>query len=111
VESGPIGNVPNVIADSSIYQWAGIGFGESESVLLMRSLKGLATSSGASNIRLWGKILGSDKDYYIAEGAFEGGADESEKPADFEPRGTGVNKFAYWATNSALSAWTILPDL
>jgi radial spoke head protein 4A len=77
----------------------------------MRSLKGLATSTGANNIRLWGKILGSDKDYYIAEGSFEGGVDESEKPGDFEPRGTGVNKFAYWATSSTLTSWTLLPDL
>lgn len=103
--------MPNVIADSAIYQWAGIGFGESESILLMRSLKGLATSTGATNIRLWGKILGLDKDYYIAEGAFDGSVDEMEKPADFEARGSGVNKFAYWATNSPISAWIMLPDL
>jgi hypothetical protein len=60
---------------------------------------------------LWGKILGTVKDYYIAEGTFDGGADDDEKPADFEPRGTGVNKYAYWATNSPLEPWTQLSDL
>lgn len=28
-----------------------------------------------------------------------------------EPRGTGVNKYVYWATNSPLDAWVQLPDL
>jgi hypothetical protein len=28
-----------------------------------------------------------------------------------EPRGTGVNEFVYWATNSACGPWTQLPDL
>jgi radial spoke head protein 4/6 len=64
-------------------------------------------------LRLWGKIRGTQKDYYIAEGSLEGGAaeGEGEPPADFEPRGTGVNKFVYWATNSPMDAWTQLPDL
>jgi hypothetical protein len=61
-----------LIADSVIYAWAGVGFGESDTVLLMRSLKALAKSTGATNIRFWGKILGTSFDYYIAEGAFDG---------------------------------------
>ena len=28
-----------------------------------------------------------------------------------EPRGVGINKFVYWATNSACQGWTQLPDL
>lgn len=28
-----------------------------------------------------------------------------------EARGTGVNKYVYWATNSPLDGWTQLPDL
>jgi hypothetical protein len=34
----------------------------------MKSLKQLAATTGAANVRLWGKIWGTDKDYYIAEG-------------------------------------------
>jgi hypothetical protein len=36
---------------------------------------------------------------------------EDEKPPGFEARGTGVNKYVYWATNSPLESWTQLPDL
>jgi radial spoke head protein 4A len=103
--------VPDILADSKIFQWAGIGFGENETLLLARSLKQLAISSGASNIRLWGKIQGTKRDYYIAEGSTDAGQTEEEKPAGFEARGTGVNKYVYWATNSPLEAWTQLPDL
>ena len=75
-------------------------------MLLMRSLKNLAKQTGATNIRLWGKILGSERDYFIAEGTFDGGQDEyEEKPADFEPRGSGVNKLVYWVCNSPLESW------
>lgn len=38
-------------------------------------------------MRLWGKILGSAKDYYVAEGIVEGGAEEEGLPADVEPKG------------------------
>ena len=64
-------------------------------------------------MRFFGKISGSERDYYVAEGTLEGGdeGDEVEKPADFEPRGTGVNKYVYWVTNNILDKWTKLPDL
>lgn len=35
----------------------------------------------------------------------------AEPPADYEARGTGVNKYAYWATNSPFDPWVMLPDL
>lgn len=76
----------------------------------MKSLKQLATTTAATNVRLWGKIHGSETDYYIAEGVFDGNQIE-EPPADFEARGSGVNKFVYWACNNPLTQWTQLPDL
>ena len=75
----------------------------------------MSTETQASNIRFFGKISGTEKDYYVAEGTLDGGdegAEEgAEKPADFEPRGTGVNKFVYWVTDNILDKWTKLPDL
>jgi hypothetical protein len=61
-------------------------------MLLQKSLTKLAAQTSASNIRFWGKINGTVKDYYIAEGTADAVAEEGvELPADFEPRGTGVN--------------------
>jgi hypothetical protein len=36
---------------------------------------------------------------------------EEEKPADFEEKGTGVNKFTYWVSHQSFAEWTKLPDL
>jgi len=61
-------------------------------------------------LRLWGKIFGSKKDYYIAEGIAEGGADDAELPPIVEPKGTGVNKMQYWTTNDIIKGdWVELP--
>lgn len=70
-------------------------------------------------MRLWGKIRGTECDYYIAEGkldAVEGeeGGGGGAQADDAEARGSGVNIFVYWVTNCALGGaqmWTQLPDL
>ena len=59
-------------------------------------------------MRLWGKIKGTEADYYIAEGNLPE-AEPTEGLAD--PRGQGVNKYVYWATNSPLNKWNQLHDL
>ena len=58
-------------------------------------------------MRLWGKIRGTEKDYYIAEGSLEAGeGGEGEEPVEgVEARGTGVNKNVYWASNSPIAEW------
>ncbi len=50
----------------------------------------------------------SIKDYYIAEGSYDG-AEDGELAANVEPRGTGVNKWAYFATNNILCECVELP--
>ena len=83
--------------------------------MLQKSLKNLMVKSGATQGRLWGKIRGTVKDYYIAEGslelgeAAEGEGGEGVDPG--EPRGQGVNKNVYWVTNTVHGEWTLLPDL
>lgn len=60
-------------------------------------------------LRLWGKVYGTSRDYYVAEGEKEGG-DAGELPPEVEPRGTGVNKNVYWVTDSVTGEWVELPD-
>ena len=115
--SGPVGFIPDIVSDNkNVYQWGGINFGEYNGMLLQKSLTRLAQSTGASNLRLWGKISGTEKDYYIAEGVAEIAAadDGQEKAADIETRGpqSSVNAFNYWVCNSPDDEkWHLLPDL
>ena len=81
-------------------------------MLLQKSMQNLGKSSGATKLRFWGKINGTDRDYWIVEGIAEAPADEAEKPANMEVRGSGVNEFGYWVCNCpSENKWTLLPDL
>lgn len=98
-----------------MFQWAGVGFGEQETYRLQKSIKKLATDTQASDIRFFGKILGTKQDYYVVEATVEGGDDEEgddeEKGPEFELKGSGVNKFTYFVAANSLADWAKLPDL
>lgn len=115
-EVGPVGMVQNLAADAKVFQWAGIGFGEGESYLLQKSLKNLAGAQSLTNVRVWGKILGTTSDYYVVEtdnNADEEAAagDEEGGEVDMEAKGTGANLYAYYVASDACGAWTKLPDV
>lgn len=67
--------------------------------------------SAASQMRFWGKVMGNEFDYYVAEGKLDATEAEQEENKDGEPRGTGVNEFVYWVTNSPLEDWVQLKDI
>ena len=75
----------------------------------------MATDSGATNLRFFGKIRGTQQDYYIVEATLDGGEEEAEEGGEAEnnaePKGTGVNKYTYYVTHNSLSDWVKLPDL
>ena len=87
-------------------------------MLLKKSIVDLVSKTGASQARLWGKIRGTKKDYYIVEGHVEKGEGDEEADPDAEGRGAGnaleikgINEYVYWAANNAYGPWTQLPDL
>lgn len=108
--------VPDFCEDAEILQWAGVGFGELESYKIKCALRNLAfkqMENGYTRIRLWGKILGTDADYYVAEAYKEGESGEpDENDPDFEPAGQGSNKYTYLVTNDLASQeWIRLPNI
>jgi radial spoke head protein 4/6 len=54
-----------------MFEWAGVVFGEEEVVRLFKAIKRLALLSGAQQLRFWGKVYGTQKDYWVAEGVLE----------------------------------------
>jgi len=109
--------VPDFCEDADSLQWAGVGFGELESYKIKCALRNLTAAQseaggGFTRIRFWGKILGTDADYYVAEATGgEPGAVDEENPDD-EPAGAGVNKFTYFVANDlALQQWSKLPAI
>ena len=68
-QEGPVCYLSDLLADNrQIFQWAGISLGDQTAILLQKSLKELAARTQASKLRFWGKVFGTQKDYYVAEG-------------------------------------------
>jgi len=108
--------VPDFCEDAETLQWVGVGFGELESYKIKCALRNLAfkqMETGYTRIRLWGKMLGTDADYYVAEAYKEGDVGEADEAnPDAEPSGTGANKYAYFVSNDLASQeWTKLPNI
>ena len=90
----------------------GINFSKKELLLLNKSLTKLATILTTGNIVFFGKIFGSEKDYYIVE------ASEIEPPENFnydndmeKRKEDGVNKNVFFVTNDLSEKWVELPDV
>lgn len=108
--------VPNFMEEAEMFEWAGVGFGLMESSQIMMSLQKLAMAEDPKpkKLRLWGKILGNERDYLVAEGQMDGAAaDGGEDPndPDKEPQGVGANKYTYWVTSEPCGAWVKLGEV
>ena len=73
-------------------------------------MKDLAKAKNPGHLKFWGKIKGTQKDYFVVEGSLEAG-EAGEGEVVGEPRGSGVNKFVYWVANAPNGPWVELPDL
>lgn len=96
--------MPDLVADMKMMEWSGINFGEECVYILQKSLKRLAVLSGASSVKFFGKIFGSQRDYWIAQGTIDGDEEKSKNPRK-EPRGTGTNTHVFWVTENLLKDW------
>merc|ERR1719230_189343 len=98
-----------------MFRWAGVGFSQQESYHISESLRRLAAETPSiESLRLWGKVLGTEGDYLVAEGMLTSipkpTGDDVEVPVpvmpdspeyDVEPRGEGANSFTYWVCKDA----------
>jgi len=111
-----LGFVQNYLEDSAMFEWAGVGFGRQESFHIAMSLRKLAAETpGLESLRLWGKILGTQGDYYVAEGSL-GMLPVAAEPVipgtpddDVEVRGQGANTCIYWVNAGGFAPWVRLP--
>lgn len=66
-ESGPTGYVPNLLEEAKWFERCGVGFGEELTYTIFKSLEKFSITKQIKELRFWGKIIGSNADYYIAE--------------------------------------------
>ena len=103
--------IEDILSLCKVLEWAGISFSKNEWFKLRQAMKGLVISSNASNLRFWGKIYGTEADYYILQGTLKIYGQTNPKPY-VESRGNeGVNRYTFWVSKSLLEGWTELPDV
>ncbi|NXY65417.1 RSH4A protein, partial [Callaeas wilsoni] len=71
-------SLPNVMETAFYFEQAGIGLSKDESYYILLSLKNLINVQPIQTCRFWGKILGLEMNYIIAEVQLREGAEEEE---------------------------------
>ncbi|XP_033305795.1 radial spoke head protein 6 homolog A [Bombus vosnesenskii] len=67
-EEGDIKNkIPNMLDLLFYFEQTGVGLPRGQMVLLNLSIRKLMAESPIENVRFWGKVLGSPKNYYVVE--------------------------------------------
>ncbi|KAF3691381.1 Radial spoke head protein 4 -like protein A Radial spoke head-like protein 3 [Channa argus] len=71
--------LPNVSEICFFLEQAGVGLGREEMQKIFLALKQLIESQALLHCRLWGKILGTESSYIVAEAEYREGEDEEEQ--------------------------------
>ncbi len=105
--------LPDLLAEAELLEWAGFSLGREEVFKLSRSVQELATNANLTNVRLFGRIFGTKKDYFVVEAKM---AEPPEPPAEEEGSkneayGQGANEYVYYVANSLTGGWTQLPSV
>jgi len=100
--------MPDFMKISRMLSWAGLGFGEENNYRISIALRRLLKQTGASNLKFWGKIYATKRDYFVAYGKVKNGF-KDEIAEDVEPRGRGVNEITFWVTDDLMEKWIELP--
>ncbi|XP_032381215.1 radial spoke head protein 6 homolog A [Etheostoma spectabile] len=130
--------LPNVSELAFYLEQAGVGLGREETQRIFLALKQLVESQGLLRCRLWGKVLGTESSYIVAEAEYREGEEEEEeqsfdenepdtedtemdplpqsiyKPPPEVPKealGTGANKYVYYVCKEPGLPWVKLPSV
>ncbi|XP_046532408.1 radial spoke head protein 4 homolog A isoform X1 [Equus quagga] len=71
-------SLPNVMESAFYFEQAGVGLGTDETYRIFLALKQLTDAHPIQRCRFWGKILGLEMNYIVAEVEFREGEDEEE---------------------------------
>ena len=72
--------------------------------MIQKSLKRLAKVSGATKLKFFGKIMCSEKDYFVAQGILNESEEPPRNPIQ-EKRGEGANNGVFWVTHDLRGDW------
>ena len=106
--------LPNVVEDLAMFEHAGVGFAREEGYRLFLAMAQLKQAHGLASIRLFGKVLGTQSDYYVVEGKHATPptpTPPSKNPSEPELPGAGLNECVYFVASGVAGAFEQLPDV
>ena len=104
--------VPDYLELFQKFSFCGISLGNKESLLLTNSLRNLSSTLSGGSISFFGKIYGTKKDYYVAEGVDIDPPADANYDNDMEKRKEdGFNRNVFFVTNDLCEKWVELPDV
>lgn len=128
-----IGEIPDILDLAHLWEWAGVSLGQQNTFLLLLSIKRLVEEKSLKSVRLWGKIIGTEGNYIVAEGELKDGAQDDEDPTakkQAEQQAStvvddkqkpivtlsrelrqGTNKYVYYVCAHVGAPWTRLGDV
>ena len=97
-----------------MFEHAGVGFAREEGYRLFLAMAQLKQAHGLASIRLFGKVLGTQSDYYVVEGKHATPptpTPTSKNPQEPELPGAGLNECVYFVASGVAGAFEQLPDV
>lgn len=76
--------LPNIMELCFFFEQAGIGLNREEVIRVWLAMKSLNDTSAFQHIRFWGKIFGTEQNYYVAEVEYREGDEEEEEEEEAE---------------------------
>lgn len=104
--------VPDLVGGGELLDCAGFGLPKDEMYRVILSVRKLAKTAPVQSVRFFGKIYGTEKNYYVCEAKLiESKKEEIDRVTKKEQAGKGANEFVYFVTNTPEDSWTQLPDV
>ncbi|KAL8621482.1 hypothetical protein ACOMHN_058243 [Nucella lapillus] len=76
--------LPNLMELCFYFEQAGIGLNREEMIRVWLALKNLVDNHPLQHVRFWGKLLGTEQNYYVAEVEYREGDEEEEEEEEAE---------------------------
>lgn len=71
--------LPNLMELCFYFEQAGVGLNREEVIRVWMALKNLVDTHNLQHVRFWGKLFGTEQNYYVAEVEYREGDEEQEE--------------------------------
>ena len=91
--------LPNLMELCFYFEQAGIGLNREEMIRVWLALKNLVDNHPLQHVRFWGKLLGTEQNYYVAEVEYREGDEEEEEEEEVSDNIERKYTYIYFSPN------------